>query len=102
MSDYQLSKHARKRMRQRLGLNAKACERAFEKACVLGLRRNGVGGRLQAYLDHLGCRYPGADYLVTPMGIFAIKGNVVVTLLPLPVEHKKRVMTHWKKASGET
>jgi hypothetical protein len=46
-----VTKHAEKRMRQRLGLNKKSVQRMAEKALEEGIAHSDSKGRLHKYLD---------------------------------------------------
>lgn len=98
----EVSKHATKRIRERLGLPKKAAQSEAERAFEKGLRIDELCGRLRRFLDrkHLILR-DGADYRITPAAIYVIKNDVLVTVMPVPEELRGLVMNAWKEKHGD-
>lgn len=92
-----ISKHAVKRIRERLGLPKKAAIREAEKA-LGGLKIEECGGRLRRYLDSLRHLHgDAADYRVTPHAVYAFKFGVMTTVFQLPHAHRRSAKTQWRK-----
>lgn len=89
-------------MHERLGLPRKATLAEAERAAAKGLHISETRGSLRKYLDHMHFIYrSGADYRVTPSGIYVINEGVVVTVLPIPKNLRTKIMAAWK-AKHET
>lgn len=93
-----VSKHATKRMRQRLGIPKKAVESEALRAVSLGLKEEDFSGSFREYLaeSHLLNEFDG-DYFITPSCIHVVANATVITVLPLPKEHKATVHNKWRK-----
>jgi hypothetical protein len=98
--DVAVTRHAEKRIHERLGLPKKAAQAEAERARVNGLHISATSGALRRYLDKLHHVYQkGADYRVMPSGIYVFISEVLVTVLPVPQNLRSRVMDAWKKRS---
>lgn len=97
-----VSKHAAKRMRQRLGIPKKAVEGEALRAVSQGLQEDDFSGAFREYLSesHEINEFDG-DYFVTPSGIHVVDHATVITVLPLPKEHKTTVHNTWKKKRSQ-
>lgn len=71
-----VTRHAEKRIRQRLGINKKATERNAEKALQCGVTHAEATGQLCKYLDGIFLR----NY--KPTNLF--RDTKLITVLPLP------------------
>jgi hypothetical protein len=96
-----VTEHAAKRVRQRLGLPKRAATREFDRALQRGLREQEVYGPYKEYLRGLHERYGETyDYLTTPMGIFVVSLDTLVTVLNVPKEFASGIMACWVKKRG--
>lgn len=80
-----LTRHAEKRIRQRLGISKKATERNAEKALLHGVTHAEATGHLCKYLDGIFLR----DYKPTNMRVYnhstyLFRDTKLITVLPLP------------------
>lgn len=78
-----ISRHAIKRIRNKLGINKSAVERYVEDAIANGLPPKAFSGKLRKHLDYLARQHHGT-YIVTPNALFCFKGDVLATAYPLP------------------
>jgi hypothetical protein len=94
-----ISRHAVKRIRERLGLPKKAAEREVERA-LDGIDSTECSGQLRRYLDRMSIER-NAYYKVTPSGIFTFSKSdgVLVTVLPVPEHLRSIIQNIWQKRS---
>lgn len=91
------SKHAVKRMRERLGLNKRGAERELDRA-LKGLHVDECNGKLRKWLENIRENHGGtAHYRVTPTAVYVFQANVLVTVMLVPQEHAKRALDLWLK-----
>lgn len=91
------SKHAVKRMRQRLGLTKKAAEREMYRAMKAPMAED-CHGELRGYLDGMRDRFGTATiYRITPAAIYAFRENTLITVLKMPARHSKAALVIWEK-----
>lgn len=95
-----VSKHAARRMRQRLGLTKKAAEREADRA-IDAMRVEDTHGALRAYLerDREG-HQPGTEYRVTPSAIYVFCNETLVTVFKMPPELGRIAIAAWMKRKG--
>ena len=80
-----VTKHARKRIRQRLGINKKATERAAEKALKFGITHAEAKGKLSRHLDGIFLTsYSPNNMRVYHHSVYLFNGTKLITVLPLP------------------
>ena len=94
-----MSNHAVKRIRQRLGLNKSAAQREAERA-LDGIPHGETVGQLRKYLDNQAIRH-GSGFRVTPMGIFAYRGDCLTTVMQVPPHLRNTTLAQWKKFKSE-
>ncbi len=93
-----VSIHAAKRMRQRLGIPKKAVDAEAERAVSHGLSKDDFSGAFRQYLeDSHDIHHFDGDYYMTPSGIHVVDNDTVITVLPLPTDHKATVHSVWRK-----
>lgn len=82
----QVTKHAEKRLRERLGIPKKACSRHAQKALDEGLKHSELSGRAKRYFDGLFLRKHAASKLrVYGEFVFLFNtGDVLITVLDIP------------------
>ncbi len=93
-----VSRHAIKRIRQRLGINKSAAEGMALDAIENGLGPEVFSGSLRKYLDKLAITHQG-HYRVTPNAVFCIKGDVLTTVWPLPQKYRNAVLNEREKVT---
>lgn len=85
MTQVLLTKHGEERMRQRLGLNRKACQRQAQTAYDRGQQHSEVKGRAKRFLDKLYLAHRNATNLRVYGGYaYLFAGCELVTVLLLP------------------
>lgn len=80
-----VTRHAGKRIRQRLGINKKSTEKVAEKAIQLGITHAEAKGKLSRHLDGiflLNCK--PTNMRVYNHSIYLFNGTTLITVLPLP------------------
>jgi hypothetical protein len=97
MNEVWASKHATKRMRQRLGLTKKAAQREVQRAAgAMGIED--CHGELRNYLEHLLANHGSdAEYRVTPAAVYVFRNAVLVTVLKVPPQLARDAMAAWKR-----
>ncbi len=99
--DFEISRHAIKRIRERLGINKSGAEREVGRA-LAGMTISDCTGRLRKFLDsqrHL--HGDAAHFRVTPAAVFAFKGNTLTTVLPMPKAHARSARSQWDRFKGK-
>lgn len=80
-----VTRHAEKRIRQRLGLNKKSTERAAEKALQFGVTHAEAKGNLCRYLDGIFLlNYRPTNIRVYNHSVYLFCDTKLITVLPLP------------------
>jgi len=80
-----VTRHAEKRIRQRLGINKKATERNAEKALQCGVTHAEATGQLCKYLDSIFLRnYRPTNMRVYNHSTYLFRDTQLITVLPLP------------------
>ena len=81
----QVSKHARKRTKQRAGLGKRAAVRNAQKAFDFGVRHAETNGRLNKYLTAIYFTNKTINNLrIYHRHVYLFAGDVLVTVLNLP------------------
>lgn len=87
-----LTKHAKHRSKERMGLNKEASDKAAQKALEVGIRHSETAGSLHRYLSRLFLTKKTANNIrIYAEKVFIFSGNVLITVLQLPNEYKKVV-----------
>ena len=90
MYEAKVTRHAGKRIRERVGLNKKAVERLANKALNEGLAHKECKGQLHHFVSNLFKRYGVANGIrVYSEKVFIFAGSNLITVMHLPHEHKK-------------
>lgn len=80
-----VTKHAGKRIRQRLGINKKATARNAEKAFAQGITHAEVKGKLRKYLDGIFLvNFNPTNMRVYNREVYLFRDTTLITVLPLP------------------
>lgn len=80
-----VTRHAGKRIRQRLGINKKSAGKAAEKALQFGITHAEAKGKLSRHLDGiflLNCN--PTNMRVYNHSVYLFNGSTLITVLPLP------------------
>ena len=84
-SDVRVTKHANKRIRQRLGVNKKSSDKIAEKALEFGITHAETKGKLSKHLDGIFLlNYKPTNMRVYNHSVYLFNGNILITVLPLP------------------
>lgn len=91
-----VTKHGKKRLKERVGLPAKAHERHMEIVYYLGIGYDDLAGAAQKYVGRLykKSKYYGTecnDIRIYGRHVYLLKGRVLVTVWDLPSEFHKAV-----------
>lgn len=83
--DVDVTKHATRRIRQRLGINKKSVDKNAERALQFGLTHADVKGKLCRYLDgiYLQNRRP-TNMRVYNHSVYLFRDATLITVIPLP------------------
>lgn len=85
-----VTNHARKRFKERLGLPKAACLRQAQKAFDSGFTHAQAKGKAKRYMDSLFLKYRTANNLrVYGQAVYIFSGNTLITVMLLPVNIRK-------------
>lgn len=102
ITEIKLSHHAKKRMKERCGLNKKAAERLAIIAFTQGLTHAELRGRVKRYVDYLYLKEQRANAIkIYGNEIFLFRGNMLITVLDLPSRFTRSVQQLSKKRHSE-
>lgn len=95
----EVTRHASKRIRQRIGIPKDAVERNADKALRSGVPRTEYGGQLRRYLDALYHRYActANNILTYNDHVYVFSGGILITVLHLPSKYLKAAQAQQKK-----
>lgn len=80
-----VTRHAGKRIRQRLGINKRSTEKAAEKALQFGITHAEAKGKLSRHLDGIFLlNYKPTNMRVYNHSVYLFHGVTLITVLPLP------------------
>lgn len=80
-----VTRHAGKRIRQRLGINKKSTEKAAEKALKYGITHADAKGRLSRHLDGIFLTsYKPNNMRVYNHSVYLFRDTKLITVMPLP------------------
>lgn len=83
--DVYVTRHADKRIRQRLGVNKKSTDKIAEKALEFGITHAEAKGKLSKHLDGIFLlNYKPTNMRVYNHSVYLFNGNTLITVLPLP------------------
>ena len=79
-------------MKERAGLSEDAANRTAVKALDLGMRHEDASGRLRKYFDWLFLKEKQANNVrIYGQFVYLFRNEKLITVVPLPCEHKKSV-----------
>ena len=83
--EIEVTNHAKKRFKQRVGLPKSACQRHAEKAFYEGLTHTDVKGRMKRFFNKLYLEYRSANNLrLYGEFIYLFKGTRLITVIHFP------------------
>lgn len=87
----EVTRHANKRIRKRVGLPKSAVQNNARKALLYGITRDETSGGLRRYLDYLWYQHGTANNIRIYCGsVYIFCEDVLVTVFPLPEKFRKR------------
>ena len=87
-----VTRHAERRIRERVGIPKKACRRAAAKAITQGIRRTDTEGGLRQYLDWLYFSKGGMASNIVVYGdkVYLFNDDTLITVMNIPTAHAKQ------------
>lgn len=80
-----VSKHAKKRLKERCGLNKRSIQRIADKAFTDGVRHSDTRGRLNKWITSLYFYNKTADNIrLYGDKVYIFAGNILVTVIQIP------------------
>lgn len=87
-----VTKHAAKRMKERLGISKSTSEKNAEKALRLGIRHSDTSGSLHRYITSLYWKEQTANNARIYCGnVYIFHNETLITVFPLPQRYRKTV-----------
>lgn len=88
MTSPDITRHGRKRMRQRLGIPKGALSRTAEAALIQGVGHEDSTGKLRSYIEFLYASHNGAagNIRVYNGYVYVFNGRILITILRVPRE----------------
>ena len=89
----EVSKHAEKRVRQRINLNKKSVDRQFELALERGFRQKDLKGNLKKWVTSkvFAVGIPHECIIYNNYCFVVGKDNILITVIPIPSNLQKSV-----------
>lgn len=92
-TEIKITKHAKKRFKQRTGLPKKIISKKVRTAFINGLSMDNVKGSMKKYLKDIIKRYPEVNNIRIESGyVWVFIGVTLITLYPLPGSLSKYVL----------
>ena len=83
-----LTRHGKKRMKDRLGASKRSSDRIAEKALSLGITHAELTGSLCRYVDSIYLKKRTANNIrIYAQKIFLFRNDLLITVLPLPPKY---------------
>lgn len=102
MPALEVTRHAHKRLRKRVGLPKSAVQNNARKALLYGVTHAETTGGLHRYLDYLWHQHETANNVRVYCGsVYIFCGDTLVTVWPLPEKFRKRAQDLAKKKGGQ-
>ena len=90
MSEINITKHAEKRIRQRVGIPKKSVHNWVESALTEGVRSDSISGSFKRYLNSFQFNAGAASHGIGFNGfILLMKGHTVITVVHTPPKFRK-------------
>jgi hypothetical protein len=87
--NHNVTRHAKVRARQRLGIPSRAIKRLLPRILANGKRREQFSGALRRYLDSIHRQENQKDIVVWSGYIYILHENKLVTVFAVPQEYRK-------------
>ncbi len=101
MRDYGTSiitTHAKKRIKQRLGISKKLSKSIVKKALEKGIHHDELKGNLKIYIDEIHSQtHEATTVKILNDYIYLFKGIILITVMKLPNEYKSELAKIIKK-----
>ena len=94
-TEIQITKHAKKRFKQRTGLPKRVILKKARLAFLKGLSKDKVKGSIKLYLKKIVKRYPevkNSNIRIASGCVWIFKGSKLITIYPLPGRLTKYVL----------
>ena len=81
----EVTDHAMKRLKERLGLPKKACQRHVERAFEEGIKHSEVTGRVKKYFDKLFFEHKASKNMrIYGTILYIFRNKTLIIVIPLP------------------
>lgn len=100
--DKTITKHAKKRIRERMGVQKKSVDSVANKAYAKGLTHGETKGNLNKFISGvIGKNHRvGAEVRVYAEKVFLFNDTKLITVLPLPTDLRSAANKLYKKKNG--
>jgi hypothetical protein len=102
MKPVALTHHGIQRGKQRAGLDKRALEKTAAKAREEGIVAGDTTGCLRRYMDGMLIEHKGSICCIHGNHIFCFRGEVLITVLDLPLAHRRAAISALKKKATKT
>lgn len=93
-----VTKHAEKRMKERLGISKRTTEKNAEKALELGIKHSETSGSLHRYITSLYWKNQTANNArIYCNSVYIFHNETLITVFPLPQKYRRTVENIRKK-----
>lgn len=98
-----VSRHARKRLKERSGLNKKAIQRMVDMAYTQGIRHSQMKGRLHKWVTSVACKGISNATNIRAYGdkLYLFDRNILVTVIQIPPNLLKDIKNMVNEKEGE-
>lgn len=101
-SDVYVTRHARQRTKQRVGLSKRLADQNARKALEKGICHKNTRGSLNRYLTKVYFSNPAANNIrIYCENVYIFKGQMLITVWQLPPEYRKTALHIQKKLAQE-
>lgn len=98
----EVTRHAHKRIRKRVGIPKSAVQSNARKALEYGITHAETTGGLHRYLDYLWHQHETANNMRVYCGsVYIFHDDTLITVFPLPEKFRKRAKDLIKKKEGQ-
>ncbi len=97
-----VTRHGEKRLKERMGIPKKSCERQYQMAMERGLPHGKMTGSLYKWVTAQAFKQPvKGHYYIYSNNLFIVKQEALVTVIPLPANLLKAAATQIKRHLGQ-
>lgn len=99
----EITRHGRKRCRERMGISKRAVDRSAEMALQYGIGHREARGRLRHYIERLYNLKAGAgnNIRVYADKVYVFHDDILITVLNLPTEYRRTATEQQKRQNRE-